>query len=50
MTDPLRTLVMRTRPPATCAPRRSRGGMVSMYEDGLRKALAGSRPSRKSCA
>jgi general secretion pathway protein E len=41
MTDPLRTLVMKHANSAELKVEAQRGGMVSMYEDGMRKALAG---------
>jgi general secretion pathway protein E len=41
MTDPLRTLVMKHANSSELKTEAQRGGMVSMYEDGMRKALAG---------
>ena len=41
MTDPLRSLVMKHANAAVLRAEAMRGGMVTMYEDGLRKALAG---------
>jgi len=41
MTDPLRTLVMKHANSGELKAEAQRGGMVSMYEDGMRKALAG---------
>jgi len=41
MTDPLRTLVMKHANSSELKGEAQRGGMVSMYEDGMRKALAG---------
>jgi len=41
MTDPLRTLVMKHANSSELKAEAQRGGMVSMYEDGMRKALAG---------
>ena len=41
MTDALRSLVMKHENAAVLRADAIRGGMVTMYEDGLRKALAG---------
>ena len=41
MTDPLRTLVMKHATSSELKAEAQREGMVSMYEDGMRKALAG---------
>jgi general secretion pathway protein E len=41
MTDPLRSLVMRHATSAELRAAAIKGGMVTMYEDGMRKALAG---------
>jgi len=41
MTDPLRSLVMKHATSSDLKAEAQRGGMVSMYEDGMRKALAG---------
>jgi general secretion pathway protein E len=41
MTDPLRTLVMKHANSSELKTEAQRGGMVSMYEDGMRKALGG---------
>ena len=41
MTDPLRSLVMKHANSSELKAEAQRGGMVSMYEDGMRKALAG---------
>ncbi|MFO1311909.1 MAG: type II secretion system ATPase GspE [Burkholderiales bacterium] len=41
MTDPLRTLVMKHATSSELRAEAQRGGMVTMYEDGMRKALAG---------
>jgi general secretion pathway protein E len=41
MTDPLRSLVMRHASSTDLRAEAIKGGMVSMYEDGVRKALAG---------
>ena len=41
MTDPLRSLVMRHAISADLRAEAIKGGMVTMYEDGLRKAVAG---------
>jgi general secretion pathway protein E len=41
MTDPLRTLVMKHASASDLKAEAVRGGMLTMYEDGLRKAVAG---------
>jgi len=41
MTDPLRSLVMKHATAADLRVEAVRGGMLSMYEDGLRKAIRG---------
>ncbi|MBA3775861.1 MAG: Flp pilus assembly complex ATPase component TadA, partial [Betaproteobacteria bacterium] len=41
MTDPLRTLVMKHATSSELKAEAQRGGMLTMYEDGMRKALAG---------
>jgi general secretion pathway protein E len=41
MSDPLRTLVMKHATSGELKAEAQRGGMVTMYEDGMRKALAG---------
>ena len=41
MTDPLRSLVMKHATAAELRVEAVRGGMLSMYEDGLRKAIRG---------
>ena len=41
MTDPLRTLVMKHANSSELKAEAQREGMVSMYEDGMRKAIAG---------
>jgi general secretion pathway protein E len=41
MSDPLRTLVMKHATSGELKTEAQRGGMVTMYEDGMRKALAG---------
>ena len=42
MSDPLRTLIMKHANSGELKTEAQRGGMVSMYEDGMRKALNGS--------
>jgi general secretion pathway protein E len=41
MTDPLRTLIMRHATSTELRAEAIKGGMVTMYEDGMRKSLAG---------
>jgi general secretion pathway protein E len=41
ITDPLRTLVMKHATSGELRAEAQRGGMITMYEDGMRKALAG---------
>ena len=41
MTDPMRSLVMRHATATDLRAEAIKGGMTTMYEDGMRKALAG---------
>ena len=50
MTDPMRSLVMRHATATDLRAAAIKEGMVTMYEDGMRKALEGSRRSRKCFA